>query len=224
MPKLLVIEDERQLNKQIANILEDEHYSVDTCFDGANGLERILSLQYDLIILDIMLPGMNGYEILKNIRDNKILTPVLMISAKGEIDDRVKGLNSGADDYLSKPFSMAELIARVKAILRRTFSQYEQVISIGNLKIDMNIRKVFLGDSEIQLTTKEYDIIEYLGLNKNKVVSKFTIIEHVWGDEFDPFSMSNFLDVHIKNLRKKIGDDAHEIILTARGIGYILKG
>ncbi|BAI80202.1 two-component response regulator [Deferribacter desulfuricans SSM1] len=224
MAKILIIEDEKQLNKQIKEILSEEGYTVDVSFDGATGLEKILSSPYDLIILDIMLPEINGYNILKHIRENKILTPVLMISAKGEIDDRIKGLNSGADDYLSKPFSIAELIARVKAILRRTFSQYEQIISIYNLKIDLNTRKVYINDSEVQLTSKEYGIIEYLVSNRNKVVSKFAIIEYVWGDEFDPFSMSNFLDVHIKNIRKKIGDKEYKIIQTVRGIGYLLKG
>ena len=220
---ILVVEDEKTLNKQLTSVLKKENYNVDSCIDGNNALEQILDREFDLIILDIMLPGLDGYAILKQTRDNGITTPVLIISAKNEIDDRIKGLNLGADDYLSKPFSLAELIARVKAILRRTFSQYDPVIRTNNLVIDTDSRKVSINDTPVNLTPKEYELLEYLALNKGRVVSKLTIAEHIWGEDFDLFSMSNFIDVHIKNIRKKIGDEKHDIIQTVRGIGYILK-
>ncbi len=220
---ILVVEDEKTLNKQLTSVLKQEHYNVDSCTDGNTALELILDRKFDLIILDIMLPELDGYEILKQIRDSGITTPVLIISAKNEIDDRIKGLNLGADDYLNKPFSLAELIARVKAILRRTFSQYDPVIKINNLVIDTDSRKILMNDKFVNLTLKEYELLEYLALNKDRVVSKLTIAEHIWGENFDLFSMSNFIDVHIKNIRKKIGDEKHEIIQTVRGIGYILK-
>jgi DNA-binding response OmpR family regulator len=175
------------------------------------------------MILDIMMPKMDGWTVLGQTRKSGIDVPVLMLTAKGDVTDRIKGLDLGADDYLAKPFSLDEFVARLRALLRRAGGQSQSILQVRNLKLDTVSRTVTNGEEPIELTPREFSILEFLLHNKNRSVSRFSLAEHVWGDDFDPFSMSNFMDVHIKNLRKKIGDSAHGgIIRTIRGVGYII--
>ncbi len=221
--RILIIDDEPELCAQIAQTLRQQNYTADTAGDGPAALEKIFSDPYDLIILDIMLPGKDGFEVLGELRAEGIATPVLMLTAKGEVADRVKGLDLGADDYLHKPFSIAELLARIRALLRRSHEQSSSSLVIANIRLDTNTRMVFLNDEPVNLTPKEFSLLEFLLYNRNRAISRFNIAEHVWGDAFDPFTMSNNIDVHIKNLRKKLDDQAGKIIVTVWGIGYMAK-
>ncbi|WP_136809414.1 response regulator transcription factor [Desulfosediminicola flagellatus] len=221
---ILVIDDEPELLERLSSVLTKEHYSVVTAEDGKAALEKLWNDSYDLIMLDIMLPHIDGFEVLKEMRAAGISTPVLMLTAKGDIEDKVTGLNLGADDYLAKPFSLAELLARVRALLRRS-SSASPVIEAGHIQLDTISREVRSEGKTLTLTAKEFSILEFLLHNQNRAVSRFTLAEHVWGDDFDPFSMSNFIDVHIKNLRKKIRVDGKpQIIKTVRGFGYRIEG
>jgi DNA-binding response OmpR family regulator len=220
---ILIIDDETELLERLSSVLVKEHYTVATAADGRQGLDKLYDDCYDLILLDIMLPHVNGLELLKEIRAAGMKTPVLMLTAKGDIDDKVAGLNLGADDYLAKPFSLAELLARVRALLRRS-SAANPVMEAGHIQLNTVSREVTSNGKLLELTSKEFAILEFLLHNKNRAVSRFTLAEHVWGDDFDPFSMSNFIDVHMKNLRKKIAtDDMPQIIVTVRGFGYRLE-
>jgi len=220
---ILVIEDEPDLLERLASILAGERYTVVTAADGKEGLAKIWDDCYDLILLDIMLPHIDGLEVLTEIRAAGIKTPVLMLTAKGDVSDKVKGLNLGADDYLAKPFSLAELLARVRALLRRATAA-SPVIEAGHIQLNTNSREVFSDGIPLQLTAREFAILEFLMHNRGRAVSRFTLAEHVWGDDFDPFSMSNFIDVHMKNLRRKIAaDDKPQLIVTVRGFGYRLE-
>ncbi len=217
---ILIIDDELELLEQLSKLLMNERYAVSTACDGREGLDKLWNNCYDLVLLDIMLPHTNGLEILKEIRDAKLDIPVLMLTAKGDIDDKVTGLNLGADDYLAKPFSVAELLARIRALLRRK-SAIHPVIEAGHIRLDTISREVSGNGELIPLTSKEFAILEFLLHNRGRAVSRFTLAEHVWGDEFDPFSMSNFIDVHIKNLRRKLSREQHpQLITTVRGFGY----
>ena len=221
---ILIIEDEPELLERLASILVKEHYTITTATDGRAGLEKIWNDCYDLILLDIMLPHLDGFDVLKETRAAGIHTPVLMLTAKGDVTDRVKGLDLGADDYLAKPFSLAELLARVRALLRRAQAA-SPVIEAGHIRLDTTSREVFNDGELLSLTAKEFSILEFLLHNKNRAISRFTLAEHVWGDDFDPFSMSNFIDVHMKNLRKKItAAGKPQLISTVRGFGYRLEG
>ncbi len=220
---ILIIDDEPDLLQRLGKVLEKEHYTVTTAEDGRQGLEKLWNDSYDLILLDIMLPYVDGLEILKNLRAAGLDTPVLMLSAKGDVEDKVAGLNLGADDYLAKPFSLAELLARVRALLRR-HAVTSPIIEAGHIRLDTVSRKVYHEMAEMMLTAKEFAVLEFLLHNKGRAVSRFTLAEHVWGDDFDPFSMSNFIDVHIKNLRKKIARGGKpQLIATVRGFGYRLE-
>lgn len=221
--RVLIVDDERELCEQIALILRQQNYTTDTASDGIMGLEKIFSDPYDLIILDIMLPGKDGFDVLRELRAENVATPVLMLTAKGEVAHKIKGLDLGADDYLHKPFSMAELLARIRALLRRSHEQTNPVMTIGNIRLDTNTRMVSLNDDPVNLTPKEFSLLEFLLYNRNRAISRFNMAEHVWGEAFDPFTMSNNIDVHIKNLRRKLGDQTGEIIVTVRGIGYMAK-
>ena len=217
---ILIIDDETEILERLSRVLVKERYTVTTAADGKTGLEKLYGEEYDLVLLDIMLPHINGLEILKEIRSGGIQTPVLMLTAKGDIDDKVSGLNLGADDYLAKPFSIAELLARVRALLRRS-NNANPVIEAGHLRLNTISREVHCAGELLALTTKEFAVLEFLLHNKGRAVSKFTLAEHVWGENFDPFSMSNFIDVHMKNLRKKISTDQYpQLIKTIRGFGY----
>lgn len=220
---ILIIDDEPDLLEKISSVLKSEHYTVETAEDGRAGLVKIWNDSYDLILLDIMLPGMNGLEVLSEIRAAGIRTPVLMLTAKGDIEDKVAGLNLGADDYLAKPFSLAELLARVRALIRRG-NTGSPVIEAGDIRLNTVSREVTKDDEPLILTSKEFALLEFLLHNRGRAISRFTLAEHVWGDNFDPFSMSNFIDVHMSNLRKKLKTSEQEpIIKTVRGFGYLIE-
>jgi len=222
--RILVVDDERPLLEQLRRTLEDQRYLIETAMDGEEALDKLFAAPFDLVILDIMMPKIDGLTVLEEARKAGISTPVLLLTAKGDVDDRIKGLDSGADDYLGKPFSMNELLARIRALFRRSGNQIDPVLQVKDIRLNTISREVTRGGTPIELTPKEFSILEFLLYNKNRAVSRFNVAEHVWGDAFDPFTMSNFIDVHIKNLRRKIGDSGHgTIIRTIRGIGLIVK-
>ena len=222
--RILVIEDEKNLNDIIVKRLKVEHYGVDACYDGAEGLDYILATEYDAIILDVMLPKINGFEILKKIRDKKIKTPVLLLTAKDSVEDKVRGLDLGADDYLLKPFAFDELLARIRVLLRKTSNTEtaNNIFSIANLTVDITSRTVKRDDKSLKLSTREFTILEYMIRNKGKILSRDTIEQHIWNYGYE--GGTNVIDVYIRYLRKKI-DDGYEpkLIHTIRGIGYVLK-
>ena len=220
---ILIIDDEPYLLEKLTSVLTSEHYTVETSDDGRKGLEKVWNDTYDLILLDIMLPSMSGLDVLSEIRKAGVRTPVLMLTAKGDIQDKVTGLNLGADDYLAKPFSLAELLARVRALIRRGNSG-SPVMEAGDIRLNTVSREVTKNGELLTLTTKEFAILEFLLHNRGRAISKFTLAEHVWGDDFDPFSMSNFIDVHLSNLRKKLKtSELDSIIKTIRGYGYLVE-
>lgn len=220
--KILVVEDEKKVASFLKKGLEQDYYTVDVAFDGKSGLDLALVEDYDLLILDIMLPAIDGITVLKEIRKMKIETPVLMLTAKGNVEDKVEGLDSGADDYLPKPFAFEELLARVRALIRRKDKIKNLVLSADDLKLDTQTHKVSRGDIEIILTPKEYSILEYLMRNKNRVISRIKLTEHVYEYQFDPDT--NVIDVYINKLRNKIDKHSERPLLqTIRGIGYMIK-
>lgn len=222
--RILIVEDEESLALRVKNVLESEHYQVEVAFDGEQGLEMALTEEYDLILLDILLPKLNGLQILKEIRKEKLPFPVLLLTAKDQVEDKVKGLDTGADDYLTKPFAIPELLARVRSLLRRTSDAKTPLLTIDDLEVNTSTHEVKRNGEFITLTPKEYAILEFLLYNKNRVVSRLSIAEHVWGDNFDLFTMTNFVDVHVKNLRKKLGDHGEKkLIQTMHGVGYMIK-
>ena len=220
--KILVVEDEKKVASFIKRGLEEEKYEVVTIHDGEEGLSTATEKSFDLIILDVMLPKMDGVTIMKELRVRKVLTPVLMLTAKGEVEDIVAGLDSGSDDYLTKPFAFAELLARVRALLRRSELDRGAEIHFADLRLDPVTHKVWRAEKEIDLTAKEYALLEYLVRNPNQVLTRTMIAEHVWDYTFDSFT--NIIDVYVNYLRKKIDRDAEKkLIHTVRGVGYILK-
>ncbi|WP_310598802.1 response regulator transcription factor [Desulfobulbus sp.] len=221
--RVLIVDDEPELAAQIAQTLRQQRYTVEIAGDGAAAAELICTEPYDLIVLDIMLPEKDGFAVLAELRAEGIATPVLMLTAKGEVANRVKGLDLGADDYLHKPFSMAELLARIRALLRRSHDKASPYLAVGSIRLDTNTRGVTLDNEPVVLTPKEFSVLEFLLYNCNRAVSRFNLAEHVWGEAFDPFTMSNNIDVHIKNLRKKLDDQAGRIIVTVRGVGYMIR-
>ena len=222
--KILIVDDEAQLLEQLQRSISADKYDVDTAADGEAALDKLFDNLYDLVLLDIMLPRMDGLSVLKEIRLAGIKTPVLMLTAKGDIEDRIQGLDLGADDYLAKPFSFPELMARIRALLRRAGDQRNSILKIKDIVLNTATREVEKDNQPLNLTPKEFSILEFLLYNKNRVISRFSLAEHVWSDDFDPFTMSNFIDVHIKNLRRKIGDSKGTIIQTIRGTGFLVKG
>ena len=220
--KILLIEDEKKVSAFIKRGLENERFTVETAFSGKIGLDMALDDSYEIIILDLMLPVINGFTILKRIRESGIQTPVLILSAKGEIDDRIHGLNLGADDYLVKPFSFGELLARLKAIFRRRNPQYASTLVIRDLEVNTQTREIIRNGHIIDLTAKEYALLEFFVHNVNRAVSRVSIGEHVWRYDFDPGT--SFIDVNINRLRKKLNDYGEaRLIHTVRGYGYIMK-
>ena len=220
---ILIVDDDTGLLDQLKAALKRKHYSVETAEDGEQALDRIFALPWDLILLDIMLPRLDGLSVLEETRKAGLDMPILMLTARSDVQDKIRGLDHGADDYLAKPFSMAELMARIRALLRRQGNR-TPILEAGAVCLDTVKRKVTLNGHELHLTAKEFSILEFLLHNKGSAVSRFNLAEHIWGEEFDPFSMSNYVDVHIKNLRKKItplGDE--QIIKTIRGIGFIIE-
>jgi DNA-binding response OmpR family regulator len=221
--KILIVDDEDELRQRLRQALSNEQYMVETAKNGDEALDNIADDDsFDLIILDIMMPGRDGLSVLKEIRKEGINTPVLMLTALGDLDDRIRGLDQGADDYLAKPFSMSELLARIRAMLRRGRGG-NPLLTCGPVTLNTVNRSVTLDDMPVTLTVKEFAILEFLLYNKGRVVSRFSLAEHVWGDNFDPFTMSNFIDVHMKNLRQKIKKGGRDsVIRTVRGAGYII--
>ena len=223
--RILVVEDEKKINDVIVKTLKKEKYGVDSCFDGEEALDYIFSVEYDIILLDIMLPKKNGFQVLESMRKKRIKTPVLFLTARDQIEDRVKGLDLGADDYLVKPFAFEELLARIRVVLRKNSGSGEDsgnVLKIANLTVDCNKHEVFRDDVSIKLSAKEFSILEYMMRNKGRVVSKEKIEEHVW--DFDYEGGSNIVEVYIKFLRKKVDNDfSPKLIHTIRRVGYILK-
>lgn len=220
--KILVIEDEKKVASFIKRGLEEAGYSVDIAKDGEEGIYSAESEDYDLIILDLILPRKSGLDVLKELRQVKIRAPILILSAKDSVDDKVLGLDSGADDYLAKPFAFNELIARVRALLRRGESLTPVKLQVGDLVMDTVTREVTRAGKEIKLTNREYALLEYFMVNAGKVLSRTQLSEQVWDYTFDTFS--NVIDVYINYLRNKIDRDFEpKLIHTVRGIGYVMK-
>jgi DNA-binding response OmpR family regulator len=216
---LLIIDDNEELLYGLQQLLKDAHYHVDIATTLSEGASSIDQKKYDLILLDWMLPDGSGIDLLIRLRREKITTPILLFSSKKEVEDKVEALDGGADDYLEKPFSNIELLARIRALLRRDSNQKQSCIIIGNLKIDFSSRSVLVNDEPAKLSAKEFELLELLILNSNTVLTRYQISEHLSRD-FDHLSASNIVDAHIKNLRKKL--DADELIQTIRGVGYMI--
>lgn len=214
--RILVIEDDPHLLRSLAANLREENYAVDTAEDGEEGLFKAQAESYDAIVLDVMMPRLNGWEVLARLRPG-CKAPVLMLTARDTVQDRVKGLDTGADDYLTKPFDIDELLARLRALIRRAAGQTHSVLEIGPLSLDTAARLVRLAGQEVPLTAREYALLEYLALHRGQVVSRTVLYEHLFDEEDS--TLSNLLDVHVSNLRKKLGAD---IITTRRGHGYCI--
>lgn len=216
--RILLVEDNQSIAKNIKTILELQSYAVDIAFDGEAGERQAAALAYDAIILDVMLPKKDGLSVCKNLRSANIMTPVLILTALGEVDDRVEGLDSGADDYLAKPFAMQELLARLRALLRRPAESHQEVMDIGGIHMDLGRHEVTVRGTRVRLTVKEFAVLEYLLRNRGVAVPRDEILRHCWDFASSPFS--NIVDAHIKQLRKKLSDHHGELIETIRGIGY----
>lgn len=222
--RILVVEDEKQIANSIKKGLEQETYSVDIAYDGADGYDLAISEEYDVIVLDWMLPEMNGLDFCKKIREEKIQTPILMLTAKSELDDKVIGLNSGADDYLTKPFAFEELIARIKALLRRPQTTTPLILSLADLELNPNSKTVTRNGKNINLSKKEYALLEYFMRNIGITLSKDQIIDHVWN--FDDDILQNTVEQYVGYLRNKIEKpfrNSPTLIHTVRGFGYVFK-
>lgn len=215
--RVLVIEDEVDLLKGLARSLRGEGYAVDTASDGDTGLRKAEDTPYDAIILDVMLPGMDGWELLQSIRETK-RTPVLMLTARDGRLERIRGLDLGADDYLVKPFDLGELLARLRAIIRRSNGEARSVMRMQDVTIDAPARRVTKAGTEVELTAREYALLEYLATHRGKVVTRTELYDHLFDEQED--SLSNLLDVHVSNLRKKLGP---ALIVTRRGHGYTIE-
>lgn len=220
--RILVADDERDLNAVISRRLALENFSVDSCYDGEEAIDYLSFAEYDCVVLDIMMPKLSGLQVLEWIRSRKKNTPVLLLTAKDAVNDRVTGLNAGADDYIIKPFSLDELIARIHAVTRRQSGNTTNILTAGNLVMNINTHSVTRGGVEINLSSKEFAILEYLLKNKGNVLSREKIEEHIWNYDYE--GGSNVIDVYISYLRKKVdGENSEKLIKTVRGVGYIIK-
>jgi heavy metal response regulator len=220
--RILVIEDERKVASFIKRGLEEERYIVETAADGEAGLQLAMENTFDAIVLDVMLPKLDGYSVLRALRDDGNATPVLMLTARGTTEDRVQGLDLGADDYLAKPFHFEELAARLRSILRRSTTEKTTKLQCGELTLDLVTHFAYRDNKEIELTTKEYALLEYLMRNKGRILSRSMIMQHVWKHNFDP--ESNIIDVYIKRLRQKIErPDKAQMVQSVRGVGYRMR-
>lgn len=217
--RILVVEDEHKIAAAIKKGLEQESFAVDLAYEGVGGFDLASTEEYDCIILDLMLPGMSGLDFCRRLRQENIHTPILILTAKGAIEDKVEGFNLGADDYLVKPFSFEELLARIKALIRRPRNFVADILKIGDLEVNTQNFEVKRGNKRIDLTRREFAILEYLVRNKGKVLSKDQIISHIW--DYDADILPNTVEVFIKNLRRKIDRPFHRsLIKTIRGFGY----
>ena len=220
--RILVIEDEKKVANFIKKGLEEEHYAVDTANDGEAGLFMAEANEYDLVVLDLMIPRIDGLEVLRRIRGGKINVPILVLTARAAVEDIVKGLDTGCDDYLTKPFEFVEFLARIRALLRREKIDKEPILKLADLTLSLVTHKVMRKGREIELTSKEYALLEYFMRNPEKVLTRTMISEHVWDYHFD--SLTNVVDVYVNYLRKKIDKDFEpKLIHTIRGVGYIMK-
>ncbi|OEU63894.1 MAG: DNA-binding response regulator [Desulfuromonadales bacterium C00003094] len=220
--RVLVVEDEKKVASFIKRGLEEESFTVDVAYDGEEGFDMAANNPYDVILMDLMLPKKDGLSVIRELRERDIVTPVLCLTAKDAVEDIVEGLETGSDDYLTKPFAFGELLARVKALLRRTSKDRGAEIYFADLRLDPVSHKVWRSDQEIDLTAKEYGLLEYFMRNPNEVLTRAMIAEHVWDYTFDSFT--NIIDVYVNYLRKKVDRDYDtKLIHTVRGVGYVLK-
>ena len=220
--RLLYAEDEEDLNKVVTKKLTEEGFSVDSCFDGREAIDNVQFTEYDAAILDIMMPHADGFAVLKELRKLQKNTPVLFLTARDSIEDRVTGLDSGANDYLVKPFSFEELLARIRVLTREKHNLTENILSIGDLELNLSSHIVTRGGTKISLTSKEYQLLEYLLYNKEKVLSREKIENHIWNYDYE--GGTNVIDVYIRYLRKKIDDGfPTKLIHTVRGTGYVIR-
>ena len=219
--RILLAEDEAQTAAMLARGLREEAYAVDVAEDGAAALHEAASNEYDLVILDVMLPLRDGFSVCRELRDSGAAMPVLMLTARDAVDDRVRGLDAGADDYLVKPFDFEELLARVRALLRRGPALQPAVLRVADLALDTRSRRVTRAGRSLDLTAKEYSLLEYLARRRGEVVTRAEIAEHVWDSSFDAFS--NGIEVYVQRLRRKVDDGHAPLIRTRRGEGYVLR-
>ena len=220
--KILVVEDEKDLNRVITKHLKKNNYSVDSCFDGEQALDYVLYGEYDLIITDNMMPKIDGYEFIKQLRVKGNSTPVIMLTAKDSLDDKILGLDSGADDYIVKPFEFDELLERIRVLIRRNYGFATNIIQVDDVVLDISKKQVTRSGESIVLTGKEYEVLEYLFKNKTGIISREQILNHVW--DYDYKGASNIIDVIVKNIRKKLDVGSKKpIIHTKRGLGYFVK-
>lgn len=221
---VLIVEDEKSLATEIAEFLKSESFLCDLAYTGIEASEKIAINLYDFVLLDLGLPDYNGLDLLREARKNNSEASFIIITARGAVDDKVKGLDLGADDYLAKPFALIELLSRINAVARRKFKIVNEDIRLSDFTMQLQSRKLTCKNQEVDLTKKEYDLLNYLVINKGKVLTRQQLYEHIWGNILDDQYDSNFIDVHIKNLRKKLNQHAPAPWLeTVRGVGYIVK-
>jgi DNA-binding response OmpR family regulator len=219
--RLLVVEDDSRLSDVLVRGLREAGYAVDAVADGKSALYQVAINSYDAVVLDVMIPGIDGFEVCRRIRLDRSAVPVLMLTARDGVDDRIHGLDSGADDYLTKPFDFGELLARVRALLRRTPVVVAPTLRVGDLTIDTASHRVHRADQEVVLTSKEYALLEYLARNAGRVITRDEIAEHVWDEHFDRFS--NLIEVYVNRLRRKVDRTEPHLIVTRRNEGYMLR-
>ena len=222
--RLLVVEDDKQLAPIVARALREVGYAVDIAGDGDMAIDQATMVPYDLIVLDILLPGTDGFAVCRHLRQERCQMPILMLSARSEISDRVRGLNIGADDYLPKPFALEELRARVRALLRRRHVPTQVMLTAGEVRLDRNRHRAHVGTRRVNLTAKEFALLEYLLLNRGRVVTRREITDHVWNDHLDP--ISNLVEVYVGRLRQKIdatSESRSSFVQTLRGVGYLVE-
>ena len=220
--RVLVVEDEKKTASFVRKALQAEGFAVDVCHNGNDALSAAGATPFDAIVLDIMLPGRDGLAVIRSLRERKQTTPVLLLSARGQVNERVEGLNAGADDYLPKPFELSELVARVRAMSRRGAESKSTTLRVADLTLDALTRRAQRGGREIELTAREYRLLEFLMRSAGRICGRMSIIEKVWDYDFDPGT--NLVDVYIRRLREKIDSDfEHKLLQTVRGSGYLLK-
>jgi DNA-binding response OmpR family regulator len=220
--RILVVEDEQSVASLISKSLSEQGFDAEIEGNGDVACERALSEPFDAIVLDIMLPGRDGLSIIRILRENRITTPVLLVTARSAVSERVDGLTAGADDYLSKPFHTEELVARVKALVRRASGEGLSILTVGDLRLNLITRDVFRGESRVELTNREFSLLEYLMRSPRRVLTRTQIREHVWGYHFDPGT--NLVDVYIQRLRKKVDSgERRKLIHTVKGVGYSIR-